>query len=405
MRSLHAGHRRIGVFAGAALALFIGFAGPASADIVGGQQLASTHRTVAVEAGAKPLPKVWAETWILADATTGEVLAQKGSHVKRAPASTLKMLTALAVMPNTSPTDTYVATKKAATIYGSRVGLKPGRSYTLDQLWYAVFLPSANDAAIGVAEANGGLGKTIDQMNAVATDLQARDTFAKTPNGLDAPGQTSSAYDLALIARAGLAREDFAKYAGTARAEFPNVKGKRTHTIYNTNRLLLHGYDGMVGVKTGFTTQAGRTYVGAARRGDTTLIVAAMGIHEASETAARKLLDWGFANRSLVSPIGTLVAPISQGGTPVPESTPSASPTPEPTDVAPAPTQSPLAAVAVTPEDRGPTLTVQGSSGTPGGLLWGAALLFAAVVAVAVAVVRGRRRPDAPRGRHAATSA
>lgn len=375
---------------------------PASADIVGGEQLASTHRTVAVQTGAKPLPKVWAETWILADATTGEVLAQKGSHVKRAPASTLKMLTALAVMPNTSPSDLYVATKKAATIYGSRVGLKPGRSYTLDQLWYAVFLPSANDAAIGVAEANGGIGKTVNEMNRIAADLQARDTHAKTPNGLDAPGQTSSAYDLALIARAGLTRDDFARYAGTARAAFPNVKGKRSHTIYNTNRLLLHGYDGMVGVKTGFTTQAGRTYVGAATRGGTTLIVAAMGIHESSETAARKLLDWGFANRNLIAPIGTLVSPISQGGTPVAESTPSPSASPTAPSAEPAPERSPLAAVVVTPDDRDPTITAQGTSSM--GFLWGAVLLIAAAIAIVLAVMRARRRPDAPRGRHAATS-
>ena len=166
----------------AALALLVGTAGPSTADTIGGDRLASTHRTVDLLPGADPLPEVWAETWIIADATTGHVLAQKGSHVRRAPASTLKMLTALTVLPVTSPQTTVVATKKAAYTYGARVGLRPGRSYSLDDLWYAVFLPSANDAAIAVAQANGGVRKTLREMNAVAARLQANDTVARTPN-------------------------------------------------------------------------------------------------------------------------------------------------------------------------------------------------------------------------------
>ena len=280
---------------------------PAQAETLGGEQLASLHRTVSLEPGAQPLPEVWAETWILADAETGEVLAQKGSHARRAPASTLKMLTALAVMPNTTPEDTYIATRRAANIYGARVGLKAGRPYTLDQLWYAVFLPSANDAAVAVAQANGGVRKTVRQMNEVARDLNALDTHAKNTSGLDAPGQLSSAYDLALLARAGLQRPDFATYAGTARAQFPDVKGKGSHPIYTTNRLLLSGWRGVIGVKTGFTSKAGRTYVGAATRGGRTLIVSLMGIKESSEAAAKKLLSWGFTNADSVTPIGTLV--------------------------------------------------------------------------------------------------
>ena len=208
MPRLHRGHLRRAALAGAALAMSLTALGlvPAAAETLGGEQLASPTSTVALQPGADPLPKVKAATWILADADTGEVLAQKGSHVRRAPASTLKMLTALAVMPSTTPETTYVATTRAAYIYGARVGLKPGRTYTMDQLWYAVFLPSANDAAIAVAEANGGVRRTVRQMNDVAYELRALDTVAKNTNGLDAPGQLSSAYDLALFARAGLAR-------------------------------------------------------------------------------------------------------------------------------------------------------------------------------------------------------
>lgn len=310
MSALPSGRPRALAFAlVASLASALILAGPAAAETVGGEQLAGTKRNVNLLDGADPLPDVWAKTWIIADADTGEVLAHKGAHVQRAPASTLKTLTALTVLPQTSPDDTYVATRQAANTYGSRVGLKPGKTYTLDQLWNAVFLPSANDAAIAVAEANGGVRKTVRQMNDVAQSLGALDTVAKNTNGLDAPGQLSSAYDLALIAREGLKRDDFSAYARTVKAQFPNVKGKGKHTIYTTNRMLLHGWRGAIGVKTGFTSQAGRTFVGAAERKGRTLIVSLMGITESTEAAATKLLSWGFKNADKVAPVGTLVAP------------------------------------------------------------------------------------------------
>lgn len=286
-------------------------AAPAQAETIGGEQLDSTRRTVSLGPDAQPLPEVWAATWVLADAETGEVLAHKGAHVQRPPASTLKTLTALTVMPQTSRDQTYVATQRAASIYGSRVGLKPGRTYTMHQLWNAVFLPSANDAAIAVAEVNGGVRRTVAQMNEVAARLGALDTVAKNTNGLDTPGQVSSAYDLALIARAGLQREDFASYARRARAQFPNVRGRGTHTIYTTNRMLLDGWPGAIGVKTGFTSKAGRTFVGAAERRGRTLIVALMGIRESTDDAATKLLAWGFRNADRVEPVGVLVEPES----------------------------------------------------------------------------------------------
>jgi len=282
-------------------------AAPAHAETVGGAQLSTAKRTVNPTESTDPLPDIWAATWVLADAETGAVLAHKGAHVQRAPASTLKTLTALTVLPQTDPGQTYVATSKAANIYGSKVGLKPGKTYTMDELWKAVFLPSANDAAIAVAQANGGVRKTVKQMNEVARELGAYDTVAKNTNGLDAPGQLSSAYDLALIARAGLEREDFAGYARMVKAQFPNVKGKKSHTIYTTNRMLLNDWKGAIGVKTGFTSNAGRTFVGAASRKGRTLIVSLMGIKESTEGAATKLLSWGFKNADRVEPVGVLI--------------------------------------------------------------------------------------------------
>lgn len=314
MASLRRGRSTPTLFAVLAmvLAMVLGLvlgASPAQAETIGGAQLASGKRTVNLGPGAAPLPEVWAATWVLADADTGEILAHKGAHVPRAPASTLKMLTALTVLPQTSPGQTYVATRRAADIYGSKVGLRPGKTYTMRQLWNAVFLPSANDAAIAVAEVNGGVRRTVRQMNAVAAALGATSTVAKNTNGLDAPGQVSSAYDLALIARAGLKRPDFAGYAARTRARFPDVQGPGSHRIYTTNRMLLSGWPGAIGVKTGFTSEAGRTFVGAATRDGRSLIVSLMGIKETTEGAATKLLSWGFRNADRVTPVGVLVEP------------------------------------------------------------------------------------------------
>lgn len=358
---------------------------PAHAQTLGGEGLAGSGVAVDLGPDASPLPRVKAATWVLADATSGAVLAHKGAHVHRAPASTLKMLTALAVLPQVPTDATYVATPKAAYTYGSRVGLRPGKTYTLDDLWYAVFLPSANDAAIAVAEANGGVRKTVAEMNAIALDLRALDTVARTPNGLDAPGQRSSAYDLALIAREGLTRPDFATYASAARATFPDVKGRGRHPIYTTNRLLLHGWKGVIGVKTGFTSQAGRTYVGAATRGGRTLIVTLMGIRESSEDAARKLLAWGFDNAEAVTPVGQLV----DRGSPLPQPDPTPLPSPAPVPLSGGDGTTPSASSPAAAPARMPAPAVAVAIALVGG---GAAVAL---------IARRRRVIGRPSGRHA----
>jgi D-alanyl-D-alanine carboxypeptidase (penicillin-binding protein 5/6) len=257
--------------------------------------------------GADPLPEVFARSWVLADADTGAILAEKKMDTPRRPASTLKVLTALTLLPRLDPEQTYVARKKDAEAYGSRAGIVRGKTYTIEQLMYGLLLPSGNDAAVALARANGGVAETVAQMNEVAQDLQALDTTARNPSGLDAPGQFTTAFDLTVIARAALQREDFRAYVSAYRAKIP-AKGKKLRTIYNQNRLLTGGYKGAIGVKTGFTSKAGRTFIGAAERKGVTLIVTVLGSREPTADAARKLLTWGFANLDEVTPVGYLPA-------------------------------------------------------------------------------------------------
>jgi D-alanyl-D-alanine carboxypeptidase (penicillin-binding protein 5/6) len=144
-------------------------------------------------------------------------------------------------------------------------------------------------------------------INAEARHLQADDTVAIEPNGLDAPGQHTSAYDLALIARQALRLPAFLKYDETMTAKFP-VSAHKTVTLYNQNSLLT-SYPGAVGGKIGWTSAAGATYIGMARRNGVTLIVTLMHCPALSEIkSAEKLLNWGFANDGKVSPVGTLVS-------------------------------------------------------------------------------------------------
>jgi D-alanyl-D-alanine carboxypeptidase (penicillin-binding protein 5/6) len=257
-------------------------------------------------------PVVVAKSWLVVDVTTGAILAAKRPHRQLPPASTLKTLTALTLLPRLDKSAEYRVRWEDAAVEGSAVGIVPDATYTVDDLFYGLMLPSGNDAAHALASAAGGMRRTVRMMQDEALRLGAADTVVRNPSGLDAPGQVTSAYDLALIAKAGLARRDFRRYVSTVTTAFPAEMPKRagkkraTYQIYNQNPLLLHGYRGVVGVKTGYTTLAGRTFVGAANRNGHLLVVTIMDTAEPTELAAERLLGWGFAHVD-DDPVGFLV--------------------------------------------------------------------------------------------------
>jgi D-alanyl-D-alanine carboxypeptidase (penicillin-binding protein 5/6) len=262
------------------------------------------------EPGAPPV--VMAKSWLVVDLTTGSILAAKRPHRQLPPASTLKTLTAVTLLPRLDKSAEYRVQWEDAAVEGSAVGIVPGATYTIDDLFYGLMLPSGNDAAHALASAAGGMRSTVRMMRQEAQRLGAADTVVRNPSGLDAPGQLTSAYDLALIAKAGLARRDFRRYVSTITTAFPAEMPKRpgkkrtTYQIYNQNPLLLDGYRGVVGVKTGYTTLAGRTFVGAASRNGHLLVVTIMDTAESTELAAERLLGWGFAHVT-DEPLGFLV--------------------------------------------------------------------------------------------------
>jgi D-alanyl-D-alanine carboxypeptidase (penicillin-binding protein 5/6) len=301
---------------------------PASMSTVGGVRLGQPGTQVNLVPGVPALPaKLTGRSWIVADAESGEVLAAHNAHWRLPPASTMKMLFADTVLPALPKEQVHKVTDAELQGIGagsSLVGVKEDQEYSVHDLWLGVFLMSGNDAVHVLASMNGGVEKTVRDMQAHAEELQALDTQVVSPDGYDAPGQVSSAYDLTLIARSGMQKKDFREYAATATAQFPGEakpgKKRPTFGIQNTNRLMTGAhqvtpYKGIAGVKNGNTTMAGSTFTGVAQQGDRKLLVTVMNPSAGSgnpvyeETAA--LFDWGFAAAGKVKPVGELVPPKS----------------------------------------------------------------------------------------------
>ena len=300
------------VLAAAAIAAPAAAASPSPAAIgpaIGGAQLSGRGVLVSYPSRAVPrLPKIKASAWVIADAGTGQVLAAKDPHGWYRPASTLKVLTAISLIPALNPNAMVMASKQATTVSPNIVGLMRGHSYKVSDLFTALLTISANDAAMALAQATGSLSQGMAVINAEARHLQADDTVAVTPNGLDAPGQHTSAYDLALFARQGLQMPAFLKYDQTKGGQF-RISQKKSVGLWNQNSLLAT-YPGALGGKIGWTSAAGATYVGMARRHGVTLIVSLLHCPALIEiTAGKNLLNWGFAVDGKVRPVGTLVGP------------------------------------------------------------------------------------------------
>jgi serine-type D-Ala-D-Ala carboxypeptidase (penicillin-binding protein 5/6) len=302
--------------AAASLTAVPAIAAPAGAPVpvvkqdVGGPELASPGIVVHYPAaGAVPLPQVPASAYVIADANTGQVLAAEDAHGLFPPASTLKMLTAITLIPLLNPNATVLATPLAAQTEEYDVGLVAGRRYKVSDLFRALLLISANDAAVALTQATGSLAKGMRLINAEAHHLQAYDVVAKQPNGLPADGQVVSAYDEALIARQALSMPAFMNYDSTLSAEFP-VTPTQEVPLVNQNTLLTQ-YPGGIGGKIGWTEAAEATYIGMARRHGVTLIVTVLHCTALQEiTSGEQLLNWGFAMDGRVRPVGELVPPL-----------------------------------------------------------------------------------------------
>lgn len=282
-----------------------------------------SSRGLVLPAGAPALPKaVIARAWILADLDTGEVLAARDPHGRYQPASILKMLTALTVLPKLPGRRVVTVSRTAAAAEGSAVGLLAGAKYTVDDLFHALMMVSANDAAAALAEASGGVRQTVAAMNAEVQHLGGYDTFVQTPSGLDGWQQLTSAYDMALVLRAAMAQPRLIGYDQLPSTGYP-AKASRygkvaPYEFDNQSENFLATVPGAVLAKTGYTDAAQHTYLAAARRDGRTLGVVFLRDERVpldQFQQAGALFDWGFALKPDVQPVGELAGPISPGAT------------------------------------------------------------------------------------------
>jgi len=289
---------------------------PVPAKPVGGDALSGCG--VIVAPNTPPVPgDVSAESWLVADLDTGDIIAARDPHARHRPASIIKVLTAMQSI-NELPLNKMVdGTQDDANAEGTRVGVDVGGRYTVNDLLHGLLMHSGNDAAHALAAQLGGMETALQKINVLARKLGGADTRAATPSGLDGPGMSTSAYDIGLFYRYAWQNPTFAGIVATRDYNFPGHPAKPGdegdhpgYQLENDNQLL-HNYPGALGGKTGYTDDAGQTFVGAANRDGRRLVAVLMrGTRQpiAPWEQAAHLLDYGFATPPGTK-IGNLIDP------------------------------------------------------------------------------------------------
>jgi serine-type D-Ala-D-Ala carboxypeptidase (penicillin-binding protein 5/6) len=255
----------------------------------------STSTTEALLPSAPP--PVHARSAALVELDTGRTLYARRADVRAAMGSTAKIMTALLVL-DTLPLDREVTVSaRAANIGEQSVGLKAGDRLTVEQLLYGALVHSGNDAAFALAEACcGSMEAFVGRMNEKAWKLGLTNTHYVNPDGLDAPGEYSSAGDLAALARVAMERPPFCRMVGTVSYSLSLPGATTPVTFRNVNRLL-GKVDWVTGVKTGSTGDAGFCLVASGTRDGVSMISVVLGEPDWNSTWAdsRSLLEYGFA--------------------------------------------------------------------------------------------------------------
>ena len=264
---------------------------------------------------------ITAPSGVLMEASTGRVLFEKNPHEVRPCASITKVMTLCLVFEaiddgRLSLDQTLTASAHAASMGGSDIWLEEGESMSVNDLIKATVIMSANDAAVVLAEAVSGSEESfVAAMNEKAKELGMNDTVFKNCNGLDEEGHVTSAYDVALMSRELISHEKIFDYTLTW---MDSVRNGETQLV-NTNKLI-RSYQGITGLKTGTTGEAGSCITATAEREGLELIGVVLGAdstdHRFQDAAA--LLDYGFANWKVTMPELPALerVPVSRGMSP-----------------------------------------------------------------------------------------
>jgi D-alanyl-D-alanine carboxypeptidase (penicillin-binding protein 5/6) len=282
---------------------------PVPSSPVGGNALGGCGIVTAPD--TPPVPgDISAEAWLVADLDSGAVIAARDPHGRHRPASVIKVLVAMASLKELNLNKAVDGTPEDAAAEGTKVGVAPGGRYTVNQLMHGLLMHSGNDAAHALAVQLGGMQTALEKINVLAGKLGGRDTRVATPSGLDGPGMSTSAYDLGLFYRYAWQNPTFADIVATRTFDFPGHGDHPGYQLENDNQLL-YNYPGALGGKTGYTDDAGQTFVGAANRDGRRLVAVLLhGTRQpiAPWEQAAHLLDYGFATAPGTR-VGTLIEP------------------------------------------------------------------------------------------------
>lgn len=220
-------------------------------------------------------PTINSRAYVVLDRKTNTILVGKNEYAKKKMASTTKIMTAIVIIENYNLNETVTISKKAGNTGGSRLGLKAGDKITVNDLLYGLMLRSGNDAAVALAEyASGSIEEFAKLMNQKALELNLTNTHFVTPHGLDQDEHYTTAYELALLTNYALNNKTFSRIVGTK--NFTVTINGYPKELFNTNELL-GNFDGVYGVKTGFTNGANRCLVTACKRDDKDIICVVLG--------------------------------------------------------------------------------------------------------------------------------
>lgn len=238
---------------------------------------------------------VSAEACILMEAATGRVLYEENARTKRPMASTTKIMTTLLTIESGDLDAEFTVDTDAIHVEGSSMGLQEGDLVSKRDLCYGMLLPSGNDAANAAAVAVAGdIPSFLRMMNERAAEIGMTRTCFATPSGLDGEGHGASAYDMALLTRTAMQNPEFREICAKPSASVCFGNPPYDRTLYNSNKLL-GMYEGVIGVKTGFTDDAGRCLVSACERNGVTLLCVTLDAPD-DWNDHQRLYDYGFSS-------------------------------------------------------------------------------------------------------------
>ena len=269
-----------------------------------------TRSKTAAKPSAPPMPAAY----ILVDADSGVVITERNPHVPLRPASTVKIMTGLTALERLSDNAKITVSERAAAMPAMKIGLDAGEVWPIKDIVHSIFMVSANDSAYALAENASGTAEAFAaDMASTGARLGMLDSTFADPAGLDDStslngGSRMSVYDLSIAARNALAVPQIADPAVLMSYKFTGPDGV-PHSLRNHNDTFLESYDGATGLKTGYTSRAGRGLVCTASRNGRSMIVAVLDVYDVDGWCTR-LLNQGFATPPDSQGVGERIPPV-----------------------------------------------------------------------------------------------